>query len=98
MDFDITQEGIFSRDRGQSAKVCERPVELVSYSQLDRTIYLRWPAEHRYYHMAALPQALLSDNDSELAGWAERNGVPVTEGMVEAFGDYLRQQAPALVG
>lgn len=94
MTFDVTQDGIFTQQRGERAQICERPVEFVSYSQLDHTFYLRWPAE-RYHHMAALPQALLDDDDDGLAAWASTNGLPVKGGMEQAFGDFLREHVAA---
>ena len=95
MTFDITQDGIFTQQHGRRARVCRQPVEFVSYSQLDDTFYLRWPAES-YHHMAALPHALLDDDRGGLAAWAQRNGLPLQEGMEDAFGEFLRLHAPAV--
>ncbi|MDA3963527.1 MAG: hypothetical protein PF961_22305 [Planctomycetota bacterium] len=93
MDFDTSAAGVFQRSHGTPIKVCEQTLEFVSFSELDRTHYLRWPADNGYFHMAALPEALLDGPDSALQAWARHHKISPVGGHMAAFGAFLRQQA-----
>jgi len=94
MDYIITDDGVYCDDDGTRDQICDRPVELVDYSQLDAQFYLMWPADD-YHHMAALPEAMLADDEATLARWAEGNGLPVRPGQHGRFNRFLREHLAA---
>ena len=68
-------------------------LEVVSYSALDRQLYVRWPVDGRYHQMGTVPSSLVDADEARgLAARMRTLGYEVTDHDSAALQDSLKEQ------
>ena len=91
--YQIERDGIYCTDDQGRHRVCEAPVEVVTYSSLDDALYLRWPSDDGYHHMVTVPGRMLDEDDYDnLTARLNGLGLSVDKEQGPNISRYLRRE------
>ena len=92
----VRKDGVYERSPAGPTKVCEHPLDIVRYSDIDREFYVRWPLAGSCDQMAAIPREVIDGGTREdFVDWLNIQGIRVEDAMVDKMLGYLGERAEA---